>query len=470
MRPRKSSSVPERSESASAAEVSSPLLQEEFSQLLEALGPFEPQPLLACAVSGGADSLALLYLTTGWASARGGTVVALTVDHGLRPEAAAEARRVAELAQELGALHRTLVWEDPPVSGAVQEAARAARLRLLTTACRELNCLHLLLAHQQDDQFETFLLRLSQKSDLDGLASMSSQRRYGSIRLLRPLLTISKARLKATLRSVGTPWIEDPSNRDPRHMRVRLRRMIAQGALPEVALKRAADSFTRLRRFTEQQLSDLLADSVTFCPGGYAQIDAKSLKEMPEPLALRLLARVLQSIGGGNYPPRSRSLQRLLSQLRDPEMKKSTLGNCQLIAGRKGWLVVRETGKSELLPIRPGETRGWQTFRLSLCSEGLEGCDPAGFTIGALGQADRRHLRSVDGETRDTGVPGPARAALPALRYLDAVVAVPHLKQYQWGFDRALRVSAAESNLSATRLDFTLLTCVGILPREPCSS
>src|SRR5699024_2882906 len=102
--------------------------------------------------------------------------------------------------------------------------------------------------------------------------------------------------------------------------------------------------------------------------------------------------------------------------------------------------------------------------------EGLDGLDPEGFSVAALGEADRSGLIRPPGPAPETAIPGAARAALPALRYLEAVVAVPHLKQYQRGFDRALRVSAAEFILSATRLDFTLLTRVGILPPEPGSS
>ena len=472
MRLHRSSSVPDRSATASAADRrESPLGADDFAALMASLGPFEPRPLLACAVSGGTDSLASLALAAAWADARGGQVMALTVDHGLRPEAAEEARHVGEVARRLGAGHRTLIWRDPPRSGAVQAAARAARLRLLTEACRELGCLHLLLAHHHDDQLETFLLRLSAKSDLDGLAAMSPLRRFAGVRLLRPFLTIPRKRLEATLEAAELAWVEDPSNRDPRHERVRLRQLLAGPELPRAELAEAADTFRRLRRITEQEVARRLAEAVAFCPGGYAVLYREALVSAPEPIARRMLSRVLQSIGGADYPPRGGSLGRLLGRLTSGPPRTSTLGRCRLGPHGQQWLVVRETGRDALLPIRPGETKRWKgRFQLFLSPEGLEDLDPAGFSVAALGEADRSSLIRPPEGAPETAIPGPARAALPALRYLDAVVAVPHLKQYQRGFDRALRVSAAEFLLSATRLDFTLLTQVGILPRESGSS
>src|SRR5690625_1527427 len=240
MRQRRSSSDPARSGNASAADpLRQPVGREEFARSMAQLGPFEPRPLIACAVSGGADSLALLQLAVAWAAARDGEVIALTVDHGHRPEAADEARYVARAAERLGARHRTLVWRDAPPAGAIQAAARDARLRLLTDACREAGCLHLLLAHHQNDQLETFLLRLSRKSDLDGLAGMPPPRRFGGLRLLRPLRGGQKSRLEATLIAAGLDWIEDPSNRDLRHEPARLRHLLRHAELPRPVLAEA---------------------------------------------------------------------------------------------------------------------------------------------------------------------------------------------------------------------------------------
>src|SRR5579864_2149998 len=145
------------------------LTDEELGARLDRLGPFERAPRLAVAVSGGADSLMLALLADGWARVRGGGITALTVDHGLRPESAAEARQTGEWLAARGIARQTLVWNGPHPRGDIQAAARAARYRLMEGWCAEHRCLHLLTAHHLEDRAETFWLRLARGSGLDGL-------------------------------------------------------------------------------------------------------------------------------------------------------------------------------------------------------------------------------------------------------------------------------------------------------------
>ncbi len=144
-----------------------------FDALMAPLGPFEPAPRIAIAVSGGPDSLALCLLADRWARARGGVAFGLTVDHGLRPESGAEAAQVRRWLAARGMAHRTLRWKGAHPLSAIQEQARAARLALLTGWCRRAGVLHLLLGHQREDQAETALQRLVRGSGIDGLAAMA---------------------------------------------------------------------------------------------------------------------------------------------------------------------------------------------------------------------------------------------------------------------------------------------------------
>src|SRR5579863_9177854 len=144
----------------------------EFAETLDRLGPFERRPLIAVAVSGGADSMALALLADAWAKARRGRAVALTVDHRLRAESTAEARQVARWLRRHGIAHEILTWTAPRPRSGVQAAARAARYALLEDWCLRAHCLHLLTAHHRRDQVETFWLRLTRGSGLDGLAAM----------------------------------------------------------------------------------------------------------------------------------------------------------------------------------------------------------------------------------------------------------------------------------------------------------
>src|SRR5262249_20106992 len=186
-------------------------------------GPFESRPHLAVAVSGGRDSMALALLVAAWAERRGGRVTAITVDHGLRPEAAAEARQVGRWLRAHGITHRTLRWRPPAgaLPGGLQAAARAGRYAPPCGWGRPRGVLHLALAHQQEDQAETLLLRLARGSGLDGLAAMAPIAERMGVRLLRPLLSVPRARLRATLVAAPQPWIDDPSNENPAHARIR---------------------------------------------------------------------------------------------------------------------------------------------------------------------------------------------------------------------------------------------------------
>src|SRR5579864_7197729 len=127
-----------------------PVSAAEFASLMAPLGPFEPSPRLAVAVSGGADSMALTLLAHGWAEERSGAIVALTVDHRLRPAAPAEAAQVGAWLQRRGIVHRILVREGALPEHGVQAGARAARYRLLEGWCRVEGVLHLLVAHHRE--------------------------------------------------------------------------------------------------------------------------------------------------------------------------------------------------------------------------------------------------------------------------------------------------------------------------------
>ncbi len=174
-----------------------PLTLPEFAASLAAIGGFETRPLIAVAVSGGPDSMALMLLADRWARMRGGRAWGLTVDHGLRRESADEARTVGVMARRpCGFRTISCAGCGPKPASGIQEAAREARYRLLTAWCRDRCCLHLLTAHHLEDQIETHLIRRRAGSGVDGLAGMSAVRELSGCRLVRPLLC----------RSLGRAW------------------------------------------------------------------------------------------------------------------------------------------------------------------------------------------------------------------------------------------------------------------------
>ncbi|TXL70382.1 tRNA lysidine(34) synthetase TilS [Vineibacter terrae] len=351
----------------------SPVLPSEFAALMRPFAPFESHPVLALAVSGGRDSRALALLAWQWAARRGGRVVALVVDHGLRAEAAAEAAQTSRWLAARGIPAHVLCWRPAakPQAG-VQAAARQARYRLLLDWCRQHQVLHLLTAHQADDQAETYALRAARDSGPSGLAAMSALVEFPEARLLRPLLAVTRARLTATLQARGQDWIDDPSNMDPRFARGRLRRE-GLPLTPARALA-AATRFAARRVTQEGRVAAALADCAMPHPLGVVMIDHAAWRALPASLARVVLASVIATVAGAAYPPRQDRTQRAVERMRAvPRQSLSppsglTVGGCRILWRGGGWLVVREPASIRLQPQGGRQDEPWDG-RFTICGE-----------------------------------------------------------------------------------------------------
>src|ERR1700731_4460780 len=182
-------------------------------------------PALVLAVSGGPDSIALMWLMARWRRAirRGPRLIAVTVDHGLRTEAAREARDVKRLARILDLPHRTVRWTGAKPRTGLPAAARAARYRLLAQAARAHGATHVLTAHTRDDQAETLLMRMVRGSGIAGLAAMARESEREGVVLARPFLNVSKSQLIATLKKAKVGFAADPTKRALNFTRPRIR-------------------------------------------------------------------------------------------------------------------------------------------------------------------------------------------------------------------------------------------------------
>ena len=264
-------------------------------------------PVLVLAVSGGPDSTALMLLAARWRDAlkKKPTLIAVTVDHGLRKESKHEAAAVARLARKLKITHRTLRWTGRKPSAGLQNAARMARYQLLGNAARKAGAAHILTAHTLDDQAETVLIRMSRGSGLTGLGAMTRMAMLPvdgerSITLVRPLLDVSKARLIATLRAAKIAYADDPSNRDPNFTRVRLRGLMNALADEGLDAGRLAQLARRLRRAENaiEAAVDRAAALVVDMPRPHTvALEARRFAELPAEIALRLLGRLVAQVG-----------------------------------------------------------------------------------------------------------------------------------------------------------------------------
>lgn len=398
------------------------VLPKEFSSAMARLGPFETKPLLAVAVSGGADSLALTLLAADWARERGGEAVGLTIDHGLRPASAGEAAKVAGWLRSRGIKHFTLPWVgDKPTSG-LMEAARAARYRLLGNWCRARGALHLLLAHHREDQAETVLQRLARGGG-DGLAAMSPLSETPEARLLRPLLEFPKAKLVTFLEEIGQDWVKDPSNDDFRFERPRLRaasKAFARAGLSVENLTRTASRMGDIRAVIENETAKLAARCVFIHPAGFAHLVREPLLVAESEVGLRLLNSLILLVGGGTHPPRRERLESLFLRLKDDGFRGATLAGCRLARDKQGIIFCREVAAiDDIRVLSAGKTTLWDN-RFRVIFSGAEGKKAA---IAALGPAGWQEIR----EKVKTSIPAIVRPTLPALFDCDGVFAAPYL-------------------------------------------
>ena len=292
-------------------------------------------PAIVLAVSGGPDSIALMWLAARWRRtlARGPRLVAVTVDHGLRAEAKAEARDVKRLARALDLPHRTMRWTGAKPKTGLPAAARAARYRLLAQAARASGATHILTAHTRDDQAETLLMRLLRGSGIAGLAAMARQSERDGVLLARPFLHVSKSQLIATLKKAKLGFADDPTNRDPSFTRPRLRTLMPVLAAEGGDTRNLARLASRLAR--ANQAVEVLVDGAERYlalrdreasrpePGAGAKtfeaktfeantfeantfeaktfeakiFDAEAFVAMPEEIRLRLLKRAVDRFG-----------------------------------------------------------------------------------------------------------------------------------------------------------------------------
>ena len=270
-------------------------------------------PALVLAVSGGPDSVALMWLAARWrnALARGPRLLAVTIDHGLRREAAREARDVKQLARTLGLAHRTMRWTGAKPKSGIPAAARAARYQLLASAARSSGASHVLTAHTRDDQAETLLMRLLRGSGIGGLAAMVRESEREGVFIARPFLNISKSKLIATLERAGIGFADDPTNRDTSFTRPRIRKVI-EGLAAEGGdarnLARLASRLARANAAIEVLVDGAarylaLKDAAGTSPAAtlrqsqIASFDAASFANLPEEIRLRLLLRAIERFG-----------------------------------------------------------------------------------------------------------------------------------------------------------------------------
>lgn len=378
---------------------------------------------IVVAVSGGSDSTALLLLTRDWRerAAPSVRILAATVDHGLRPESAAEAAAVAALCSRLGIDHVTLRWTGAKPATGLQAAAREARLRLLADAAAAAGSDVVLTGHTLDDQIETVAMRAGRGAGV-GLAGMAPATLVdGRVWIVRPLLGTRRDALRAFLRERGIGWIDDPSNENPAFERVRQRALAP--AIDPAPIAAAA----RERRDLAERAAALLDAHAVPVSRGLVRLDPAFPGATDRDAAVHAFRALLAALGGAEHLPDLARSSALFDSLGAP--RRATLSRTVVDARRAGVFLHRESrGLPE--PAAAADGTIWDgRFRLRV--EGPAG--PAGPSVGPAGRA-----ATPDGE-----------AAAPASLVRAALAAEPALAG---GGEAPMPLGEASFPVSAARL------------------
>lgn len=301
-------------------------------------------PRVAVAVSGGSDSMALLLLAREWAK-DGTKILALTVDHGLRDASADEAAQVAGWCAELGIAHTTLRWSGLKPATGIQAKARRARYDLLAAWCHDHAADVLLTGHTLNDQAETVAMRLRRTQSSKSLAAIWPENQWQGVRLVRPLLGIKRETLQRHLRALGQPWLDDPSNDDPRFERVRVRQMMQANAVQNLAGIAGQSQQKVLAASLALQSWNALHASIGSL--GMVELDRAALAGADNALRRDVLGWAVTVAGGGSEHLPTESIAGLADWAMAKASGRRTLGGALVALRKQKILVVRETGRIE---------------------------------------------------------------------------------------------------------------------------
>ena len=375
--------------------------------------PHGKPPVFGLAVSGGSDSLAMLHLMAEVAHQMACKVQAITIDHGLRAEAAEEAAYVGRICAGLGVAHSTVRWEHAEIFGNLMDQARRARYALIADWARAHGIGHVAVAHTMDDQAETVLMGLARAAGIDGLSGMRNAWREGGIAFTRPFLDVSRADLQSYLVRKRIAWIDDPSNTNGRYQRIKARRALAALAPVGITAERLARvasnlDFARsaLTSYTATIATDLVAENA-----GGLQIRREQYSVQSFEVKRRVLIAALRWISSAAYAPRADAVRNVEWAIETG--KDSTLCGCRIRVKADTIAITREPPAvaSTICHTNQLWDKRWR----------IDGPHAPGLTLRALGAEGLRLCKNW----RDTGIWRDGLLVSPAVWRGDALISAP---------------------------------------------
>ena len=310
----------------------------------------------AVAVSGGPDSLCLAYFSKIYSSEFSNKIHVLIVDHKLRKESGKETLKVKEILKKRKILSRILSWKGKVPKNNIQKNARDIRYSLISNYCNKKNIKYLITAHHVDDQIENFFIRLIRGSGLAGLASMSVNRKYNDrLKIIRPFLNLNKENLRYVTLNYFKTYIKDPSNKDQKFLRVRIRKYrknMEKEGLDTRKIIKTVENLVSANQALNFYKNKALYKHASFVSKNKCLINKQIFTEEANEIIFKSFSDIFSLVSGTYYPPRSRKVINLINRVKKNKFSKSTLGGC-IIEKKENFILISKESKTRKTSYQP---------------------------------------------------------------------------------------------------------------------
>jgi len=312
----------------------------------------------ALAVSGGSDSLCLAYFSKVYSSEFGNKIHVIIVDHKLRKNSGKEALKVQNILRKRKIQSKILTWKGKIPNSNLQKNARDMRYSLISNYCLKNSIKYLITAHHEDDQIENFLIRLIRGSGLTGLSSMSTKVKYNNhLKIIRPFLNLKKTDLKYVTLNYFKTFIQDPSNKNEKFLRVRIRKyrkQMEKEGLDTRKIVKTVDNLILANQAINFYKNKALYKHASFLSKNRCLINKRIFSEEAGEIIFKSFSDILSLVSGTYYPPRSKKVVNLIKRMKRNKFLKSTLGGC-ILEQKDNFILISKELKTRKVLYQPAK-------------------------------------------------------------------------------------------------------------------
>ena len=283
------------------------------------------------AVSGGADSLALAFLTKVYALKKNLNPRYFIVDHKLRKESTYEAYKVKRILKSLKINSQVLTWKGKKPASNIQSLARSKRYELLFLKCKKLEISNLVLGHHIDDVIENFFLRMARGSGLKGLVSLGTNTQIENINLIRPLIEFDKRDLIFLSKFIFNFYVDDPTNDDIKFNRIKVRNLIKRFedfGLDKKKFQLTIENLKKSDQSIKFYVEKNKKENSIFNYRKNELILKDNFFDNSYEVIFRSLSDLIHLVGKKPNFVRGKKIENILNKIKEQKLRKETLGGC----------------------------------------------------------------------------------------------------------------------------------------------